>query len=139
MSVSPVVKEYGMLFATPGRVIDVGKGDEAVDSELIFELVPTGTVWVDILMVDGTEGVKYFVSDENLPGLVVEILVAKLIGPDGNTEKLLDAVGRVCSLDGSNLVDTDDLGVDGLPGIDIERVFVEIEPDNVLDEVKVAV
>ena len=90
-------------------------------------------------MVDGTEGVKYFVSDENLPGLVVEILVAKLIGPDGNTEKLLDAVGRVCSLDGSNLVDTDDLGVDGLPGIDIERVFVGNEPDNVLDEVKVAV
>ena len=44
MSFSPVVKEYGMLFATPGRVIDVGKGDEAVDSEVIFELVNTGNV-----------------------------------------------------------------------------------------------
>ena len=90
-------------------------------------------------MVEGTEGLKYFLSAENLSVLAVDILVAKLIGPDGKTEMLLDAVGRVCSLDGSNLVDTDDLGVDGLPGIDIERVFVGNEPDNVLDEVKVAV
>ena len=44
MSVSPVGNEYGMLFATPGRVIDAGKGEEAVDSEVIFELVNTGNV-----------------------------------------------------------------------------------------------
>ena len=112
MSVSPVGNEYDMLFAMPGLVKCVVKGEEVIDSEVIFELVPTDTVWVDILMVDGTEGVKYFVPDENLPGLVVEILVANLIGPDGDTEKLLDAVGRVCSIDGSNLVETDALGVD---------------------------
>ena len=87
-------------------------------------------------MVEGTEGLKYFLSAENLSVLVVDI-VAKLIGPDGKTEILLGAVGRVCSLDGSLLVDTDDLGVVGLPGIDIERVFVGSEPDAVLDEVKV--
>ena len=69
--------------------------------------------------------------------LAVDILLAKLIGPDGKTKILLDAVGRVCSLDGSPLVDTNDLGVVGLPGIDIERVFVGSEPDAVLDEVKV--
>ena len=113
------------------------KGKESVDLEAITELVNTGTVWVDILMVDGTEGVKYFVSDENLPGLVVEILVAKLIGPDGDTEKLLDSVGRVFSLDGSNFVDTNGLEVNGLPWIDIERVFVGSEPDVVLVEVEV--
>ena len=88
-------------------------------------------------MVDEIEGVRYFASDEKLPGLVVEILVPKLIGPDGGTEKLLDAVRRACSLDGSNLVDKNNLGVDGLPGIDIERVFVGCESDVVLDEVKV--
>ena len=69
--------------------------------------------------------------------LAVDILLAKLIGPDGKTKILLDAVGRVCSLDGSPLVDTNDLGVVGLPGIDIERVFVGSEPDVVLVEVEV--
>ena len=88
-------------------------------------------------MVDETGGVKYFVSIENLPVLVVEILVAKLIGQDGDTETLLNAVGRDCLLDGRNRVDADDLGVNGLPGIDIERVFVGSESDVVLDEVKV--
>ena len=82
---------------------------------------------------------KDFESKENLPKLVVERLVANVIGPDGDTEKLLDAVGRVCSIDGSNLVETDALGVDGLPGMDIKRVFVGTEPDDVLDEVKLTV
>ena len=41
MSVSLVDNEYGMLFATPGRVIGVVKGEEVVDSEVIFELFPT--------------------------------------------------------------------------------------------------
>ena len=35
---------------------------------------------------------KDFVSEENLPKLVVERLVANVIGPDGDTEKLLDVV-----------------------------------------------
>ena len=91
------------------------------------------------MLVDGTEGVKYFVPDENLPVLVVDILVAKLIDPDGDTEKLLDAVGRVCLIDGSNLVDIDASGVDELPGMDIERAFVGTEPDDVLYEVKLTV
>ena len=126
-----------MLFETTGLINDVVKGEEAVNSEAILELVNTGMVWVNILMVDETRGVKYSVSDENLPVLVDEILVAKLIGQDGDTETLLNAVGRGFSLDGRNLVDADDLGVDGLPGIDIEGVFVGSESDVVLDEVKV--
>ena len=126
-----------MLFETTGLINDVVKGEEAVNSEAILELVNTGMVWVDILMVDETGGVKYFVSKENFPVLVVEIFVAKLIGPDGDTETLLNAVGRGCLLDGRNRVDADDLGVDGLPGIDIERVFVGSESDVVLDEVEV--
>ena len=137
MSVSLVDNEYGMLFATPGRVIGVVKGEKDVDSEVIFELFPTSKAWEDVMMVDGTEVVKYFVADENLPGLVVEILVAKLIGPYGDTETLLDSVGRVFSLDCSNFVDTNGLEVNGLPWIDIERVFVGSEPDVVLVEVEV--
>ena len=46
-------------------------------------------------MVDGTEGVKDFVSGENLPKLVVKRLVVKPNGPDGGTEKPFDSVGRV--------------------------------------------
>ena len=90
-------------------------------------------------MVEGTEGLKYLLSAENLSVLAVDILVAKLIGPDGYIEKLLDEVGRVCLIDGSNIVDTDALRVDELPGMDIERVFVGTEPDDVLDEVKLTV
>ena len=44
MSVSPVGNEYSMLFAPPGRVTGLVKGEEVVDSEVIFELVPRGTV-----------------------------------------------------------------------------------------------
>ena len=91
------------------------------------------------MMFDGTEGVKDFISEENLPKLVVERLVAKLIGPDVGTEKPFGLVGRVCSLGGSNLVDTVALGVDALPEIDIERLFVGTELDDVSDEVKLTV
>ena len=79
---------------------------------------------------------KDFVSEENLSKLVVERCVAKLISQDGGTEKPFDFVGKVCSLGASNLVDSDTLEVDGLPGMDIERVFVGTEPDDVFDEVK---
>ena len=87
-------------------------------------------------MADGTEGGKDFVSEENLPKLVVERLAVKPSVPDGGTEKPFDSVGRVWYFEGSNLVDTDALRVDGIPGIDIERDFVGTEPDDVLDELK---
>ena len=76
---------------------------------------------------------------ENLPKRVVEVLVAMLIASDGETEKLFDPVGIVCSLDGSDLVDNDNFGVDGLPVIDIERVVVDTEPCIVLNDSKVVV
>ena len=91
------------------------------------------------MMVDGTEGVKDFISEENLPTLVVERLVGKLIGPDVGTEEPFNSVGRVCSLGGSNLVDTVALGVDALPEIDIERLFVGTELDDVSNEFKLSV
>ena len=76
---------------------------------------------------------------ENLPMREVEVLVANLIASDGETETLFDPVGIVCSLDGSELVDNDDFGVDGLPVIDIERVVVDTEPYIVLNDSKVTV
>ena len=76
---------------------------------------------------------------ENLPKRVVEVLVAMLIASDGETEKLFDPVGIVCSLDGSDLVENDDFGVDGLPVIDIENVVVDTEPYIVLNDSKVTV
>ena len=74
-----------------------------------------------------------------MPERVVEVFVGKLIVSDGETEKLFDPVGIVCSLDGSDLVGINDFGVDGLPAIDIERVVVGIEPCIVLDDLKVTV
>ena len=80
-----------------------------------------------------------FVLGENLPKRIVEVFVARLIASDGETEKLFDPVGIVCSLNGSDLVGNNDFGVDGLPAIDIERVVVDTEPYIVLDELKVTV
>ena len=80
-----------------------------------------------------------FVLGEKMTKRLVEVFVAKLIASDGETEKLFDPVGIVCSLDGGGLVGNNDFGVDGLPAIDIETVVVGTEPYIVLDDFKVAV
>ena len=80
-----------------------------------------------------------FVLAENLPKRIVEVLVAKLIVPDGKTEKLFGSVGIVLSLEGCDLVGNNDFGVDGLSELDVERVVVGTESYIVLDDLKVTV
>ena len=82
---------------------------------------------------------KCFVFGENFPMSVVEVLVTKLIAPDGDTEKLIGPVGMIFSLEGSELVGNNDFRFDGLPEIDIERVVVGTEPYIILDNFKVTV
>ena len=117
----------------------MAKEEEAADSEAIFEEVDKGTVYVDVLIGGGIDAMECFVLAENLPKRIVEVLVAKLIVPDGKTEKLVGPVGIVLSLEGFDLVGNNDFGVDGLSELDIERVVVGTEPYIVLDDLKVTV
>ena len=51
---------------------------------------------------------KCVVFGENFPKSIVEVLAMKLIAPDGETEKLIDPIGIIFSLEGSDLVGNND-------------------------------